>query len=258
VDVLEKALTCRESRVLNERDIKVAHRREKIEKEIASEYYKHITKILMRGGEKLLEIYRHHLMKVDWEEFEWDEVDLEAAETWSKWGLSRSQLVMAAAATGAAAGATLDAATAFLSHGAGALLGGLGGGVVAFLKGEDLPDLKVDLRNGVKFQAGEGRKLELGPPKNENFPWILLDRLLATFLQIQSRAHGRRDNEVVQKSISPQENERLLDLLTREQRNLLGKWFASCAKGEPDRGVEPQVFETLLKILADVEKIEEA
>ena len=136
VSVLEKAMTLRKSRILDERDMKVDHRREKIKKEIATSYYKQITKLVTRGIDDLLQIYRHHLVKVDWEEFEWDEIDLEAAETWSKWGLSRSQLVMAAAATGAAAGAAVDAATAFLSHGAGALIGGIGGGVAAFLKGK--------------------------------------------------------------------------------------------------------------------------
>jgi len=253
VSVLEKSLTYRKSRVLDERDMKVDHRREKIEKDLTSNYYKHIQKLVMKGGDDLLQIYRHHLMLVDWEDFQWDGVDLEVAETWSKWGLSRSQLVMAAAATGAAAGAAVDVATAFLSHGAGAFLGGVGGGVAAFFKGESLPDLKVDIRNGVKFQSGEGRKLELGPPKNENFPWILLDRLLAVFLQIQSRAHGCRDESLIFNQHSNNEEGRHLNRLTREQRKLLGKWFVSCAKGAPDRGVEPEVFVLLLNILTDLE-----
>jgi len=259
VSVLEKALTYRKSRVLDERDMKVEHRREKIQNELASDYYKHITKLVKRGGEKLLGIYRHHLMQVDWEEFEWSGVDLEAAETWSKWGLSRSQLVMAAAATGAAGGAAIDALTGFLSHGAGTLIGGLGGGAAAFFKGESLPDLKVDIRDGFKFQAGEGRKLELGPPKNENFAWILLDRLLFAFLQIQNRAHGRRDDGVIRNSPKNQDQKDqkgLLYLLNREQRSLLGKWFLSCSKGNPNRDIEPKVFHVLLDVLMELEHLD--
>lgn len=246
VSVLEKAMTLRKSRVLDERDMKVNHRREKIEKEMAASYYKQITKLVKRGVDDLLQIYRHHLVKVDWDEFEWDDLDLQAAETWSKWGLSRTQLVMAAAATGAAAGVAVDAATAFLSHGAGALIGGVSGGVAAFFKGEGLPDLKVDIRSGVKFQGGEGRKLELGPPKNENFPWILLDRLLAAFSQIQNRAHGRRDTEMIAKSND--ETSSVRDL-SHEQRKVLGKWLTSCGKGQPDRGLEPEVFGILVEML---------
>ena len=250
VSVLEKAMMLRKSRVLDERDMKVAHRREKVEKEIAASYYKQITKLVTHGVDDLLEIYRHHLVKVDLDEFKWDGIDLEVAETWSKYGLSRSQLVMAAAATGAVAGAAVDAATAFLSHGAGALIGGVGGGVAAFFKGEDLPDLKVDIRSGVKFQGGEGRKLELGPPKNENFPWILLDRLLGAYRQIQSRAHARRDEAMI---TSDDDQRGHVRSLSHDQRKVLGKWLVSCGKGSPDRGMEPEVFRIVVEVLVGVE-----
>jgi len=186
-----------------------------------------------------------------WDEFEWDDLDLEAAESWSKWGLSRGQLVMAAAVTGAAAGGAVDAATAFLSHGAGALIGGVGGGVVAFFKGEDLPDLKVDMHRGVKFQGGEGRKLELGPPKNENFQWILLDQLLLAYVQIQQCVHGRRDEILV---AAPVHADGFVRHFGNEQRKVLGKWLTSCARGRPDRGLEPEVFRLLVEILEGVDQ----
>jgi hypothetical protein len=231
--------------------MKVDHRREKIKKDMAAQYYRKISKLVAGGVDDLLRIYRHHLVKVDWEEFQWDDLDLEAAETWSKWGLSRSQLVMAATATGAAAGAAVDAATAFLSHGAGALIGGVGGGVAAFFKGDSLPDLKVDLQSGVKFQGGEGRKLELGPPASENFPWILLDRMLAAYRQILQRAHGRRDRQM---QAASNEDGGVVQSLNREQRRLLGKWFGSCAKGAPDRGLEPEIYRLIVTILEEVER----
>ena len=104
----------------------------------------------------------------------------------------------------------------------------------------------MDIRSGVKFQGGEGRKLELGPPKNENFPWILLDRLLAAYKQIQGRAHGRRDGEVIQTHDHLSGNVRNM---THEQRKVLSKWLASCGKGSPDRGLEPDVFRLLVEML---------
>jgi len=36
-----------------------------------------------------------------------------------------------------------------------------------------------------------------------------------------------------------------------EQRRLLGKWLRSCGKGEPDRGLEPEVFRMLTNLLDD-------
>jgi len=248
VDVLEKAMLLRESRVLDERDFEVEHRRERVKDEMVSAYYEEVTKLVKKGVDKLLKIYRHHLVQIDWEEFGFEDVDLEAAETWSKWGLSRSQLALAGGAAGAAAGVAVDVGTGGLTHGAGTLVGTLAGAAAAFFKGNELPDLKVDVRGGVKLKSGEGRKLELGPPKNENFPWIVLDRLLVTFREIQNRAHGRRDKQLLSGG------EGIVKQMNSEQRRVLGKWLTSCSKGEPDRGMEPEVFRLLVATLEEVEQ----
>ncbi|MGJ8677570.1 MAG: GTPase/DUF3482 domain-containing protein [Akkermansiaceae bacterium] len=252
VDTLEKSLLLRESRVLDERDIDVEHRRERIKVEMGKNYYQEVSQITKKGMDALLKIYRHHLVKLDWQELELDDIDLETEETWSKWGLSRAQLTLAGGATGAAAGVAVDIGSGGLSHGAGTLIGMLGGAAAAFFKGNELPDLKVAMAGGVKLQSGEGRKLELGPPKNANFPWILLDRLLITFSDIQNRAHGKRDSTSLGSQSSGDES--IVKDLTTQQRALLNKWFISCSKGEPDRGIEPEVFKYIVEILADIER----
>lgn len=250
VDVLEKAMLLRESRVLSERDMNLDHRREKISRQMSKIYYQKVSELVTHGVDRLLKIYRHHLVQVDWDELGIGDLDLEAEETWSKWGLSRSQLAMAAGSAGAAAGAGVDTLTGWLSHGAFTAAGALGFAAAAFIKGNALPDLKVDMRGGVKLQGGEGRKLELGPPKNENFPWILLDRLLAAYVQIQERAHGRRDTQ----TISHGDDDRsYVKVISPEQRRGLGKWLTSCGKGDPDRGLEPEVFRMAVQILNTVE-----
>ncbi|MCP5535041.1 MAG: GTPase/DUF3482 domain-containing protein [Akkermansiaceae bacterium] len=251
VDVLEKVMLLRETRVLDERDLEVAHRRERVMDEMAAAYYQRVTTMVKQGVDRLLKIYRHHLVQIDWEEFGFENIDLEAAETWSKWGLSRSQLAWAGGAAGAAAGVAVDVGTGGLTHGAGTLVGTLAGAAAAFFKGNELPDLKVDVRGGVKLQSGEGRKLELGPPKNENFPWIVLDRLLVTFREIQNRAHGRRDKQLLSGG------EGMVKQMGASQRSALTKWLTSCAKGEPDRGMEPEVFSLLVATLEEVEQSDE-
>lgn len=248
IDVLEKAMMLRESRVLEERDMNLEHRREKITREMSKVYYQKVSGFVTDGVDRLLKIYRHHLVKVDWEELGIDDLDLEAEETWSKWGLSRSQLTLAGGAAGAAAGVAVDASTGFLSHGVATIIGALGAGTMAFFKGNSLPDLKVDVLGGVKLRGGEGRKLELGPPKNENFAWILLDRLLAAYAQILARAHGRRDEQMITNRGDAAGYVKAMNL---EQRRLLGKWLRSCGSGEPDRGLEPEVFRLLVSLLDD-------
>ncbi|MFK7909332.1 MAG: DUF3482 domain-containing protein [Akkermansiaceae bacterium] len=252
LDVLEKSMMLRESRVLDERDLEVDFRREKIKSEMTNAYYKSVTKLVKKSADKLMRIYRHHLIKIDWEEFGFDDIDLEAEETWSKWGLSRSQLAFAGGAAGAAAGVAVDVGSGGLTHGAGTLLGMLGGAAAAFFEGEELPDLKVDLSGGMKLDSGEGRKLELGPPRNQNFPWILLDRLLVAYMEIQNRAHGRRDHETIQAS---SKNGGLVRHMDAENRRVLTKWLLSCGRGEPDRGMEPEAYQTLLDVLEEIEAV---
>ncbi len=252
VSTLESAMMLRETRVLEERMMEVDHRRERIHAEMVEQYYQKVTKLVKKSVNKLMGIYRHHLIKVDWEEFELEEIDLEAAETWSKWGLSRSQLAMAGGAAGAAAGVAVDVGSGGLTHGAGTLFGTLIGAATAFFKGDELPDLKVDIAGGVKFEGGEGRKLELGPPKNENFPWILLDRLLVTYRGVMNRAHGRRDQVALDT-----ESEGYVKHMSSDHRRTLNKWLTSCAQGEPDRGMEPDVFRLLVSTLEAIEKADD-
>jgi hypothetical protein len=199
-----------------------------MEDELRAEYFSRLKKLEKACFTKLLGIYRHHLLKLESGEEAFEDIDLESAEVWKKWGLSRGQLTMVAAATGAAGGVAIDAATGFFSHGIFAAVGGLGGGAAAFFKGGMLPDLKVDLREGVKFSTGETRELVMGPPGNMNFPWILLDGALVRYGRILERAHGRRDVEVLGGATGGG--------FTRdfppERRKLLGKWFGDCAKGK--------------------------
>ena len=251
VGTLESAMMLRESRVLEERVMEVEHRREREQAEMIEVYYKKVTKLVKKSVDKLLGIYRHHLIKVDWEEFNFEDIDLEVAETWSKWGLSRNQLVMAGGAAGAAAGVAVDVGSGGLTHGAGTVIGTLFGAAAAFFKGDELPDLKVDVTGGMKLKSGEGRKLELGPPKNENFPWILLDRLLVTYREVINRAHGKRSDAALHAEL-----EGFVKYMDGDHRRTLGKWLASCGQGDPDRGMEPEVFRLLVSTLESVEEMD--
>jgi len=254
VSTVEKALMLRESRVLDERDLEVEHRRERVAKEMATVYYEKVGKLAEKGANKLLKIYRHHLVELDWDEFQFEVVDLEAEETWSKWGLSRSQLAIAGGVAGATAGAAVDIGSGGLTHGVGTLIGVIGGAAAAFFKGDELPDLKVDVTGGMAFKGGEGRSLELGPPKNDNFPWILLDRLMVAYRGILSRAHGKRDKELL-KIVEAEAG--LVRSLKGEDRRTLGKWMESCAKGSPDRALEPRVFKVMVEALGKVEEVKD-
>ncbi|MBK1834462.1 GTPase/DUF3482 domain-containing protein [Roseibacillus ishigakijimensis] len=251
ITFLEKCLGYRIEKRVEERDMEVPHRREKLGKELTKQYYEKIAKMEKETVEKVLHLYRHHLGRVEVTATDFTGIDLEQEETWQKWGLSRSQLAIAGGVTGGTGGLAIDASTGFLTHGLGTFIGAVGGAAAAFWKGSELPDLALDLQKGAKFAKGEGTALRLGPPKNENFAWILLDSVLGHYREIVSRAHGKREELVLDHKAM---EGGIVQTIKGEDRRILQKWFASCAKGKVDRGLEPEVFTALNRVLSDFDQ----
>jgi len=156
---------------------------------------------------------------------------------------------MAGGATGAAGGLLVDIGTGGFTHGWGTLLGAVSGAAAAFFKGGELPDFGMSIGGGLKMETGDGTSLSVGPPKNDNFAWILLDSCLNFYSQILNRAHAKRDQVTIQ-----HDGNSITRTLKSSERKPLAKWFGSCAKGKPDRGMEPEVFAVLNQIMADLGK----
>lgn len=249
-EFLAEALELRVRVRIEDKDERMPTRRKQKEDDLKVKYFERLKKLERQCFAKLLGIYRHHLLKVESGEETFQDIDLESEEVWMKWGLSRGQLTLVAAATGAAGGVAIDAATGFFSHGVFTAIGGIGGAGAAWFKGGLLPDLKVDLREGVKFSTGETKELVMGPPGNLNFPWILLDGVLVRYGRILERAHGRRDIEVLG---APSE-EGYTKSFPPERRKALAKWFSACAKGNRPVGkdVEVDILWALEESLGDV------
>jgi Domain of unknown function (DUF3482)/50S ribosome-binding GTPase len=248
ISFLETSLNLRVSVTLDERDLLVPSRRVKKVEALSQKYFAQLSEIELTYLQQLLKIYRHHLLRVDRSSEAFRGIDLESAETWSKWGLGRGQLAALSAVVGGSAGLALDLMTGGLSHGLGVALGVLTGGGAAWFKGGSLPDLKITLTGGVRLGTGAGKSLTMGPPKNPNFPWVLLDGVLTRYMGVLARAHGRRDDELLAAGEGG---------FTRDfpaaRRALLGRWFGSCLKGTPNRALEPEVFDALVKSLEEVE-----
>jgi hypothetical protein len=246
ITFLEAALGLRVSATLEERDLTLPSRREKKTELLSKRYFAELAELELGCFRKMLTIYRHHLLKADSQAEAFRGIDLESEETWSKWGLGRGQLAALSAVVGGSAGLAFDLMTGGLSHGVGAALGALGGVGAAWFKGGSLPDLRISLGGKVKLAAGEGKSLAMGPPKNPNFPWILLDGVLTRYRAMLTRAHGRRDEELL-----VGETAGFTRSFPAERRALLAKWFASCLKKSPNRALEPEVFNALVAALEE-------
>jgi hypothetical protein len=115
--------------------------------------------------------------------------DLFSRKTWETLGLSLPQLVGVGFVAGAGTGGLLDMMTGGTLFGAGLLTGGLAGGGAALYFGTSRFERAGDI---LRYLQG-GRRLVVGPHRNPNFAWILLDRALLHYVSVRDRAHGKRD-----------------------------------------------------------------
>ncbi len=110
--------------------------------------------------------------------------DLFSKETWEVLGLNRRELLTIGTASGALAGGTIDAmvggASFMTGTGIGGLLGGLSSAYLAFSD----PEIA-----GMKLGK---KKRTIGPYKNPNFPWVLIDRQTAFVYALMKRTHADR------------------------------------------------------------------
>jgi hypothetical protein len=142
-----------------------------------------------RARSEIETLYRHERMERAESDLavESFDRDLFAEESRRVFGLDTWQLVRAGAVGGAAIGGTLDAVTLGHSFLLGTLIGGAVGGVAAYWGGLRIAEVRL------LGQSVGGRVAIVGPVRDANFPWIVLDRACAHFASVSKRAHAQRD-----------------------------------------------------------------
>jgi GTPase Era involved in 16S rRNA processing len=157
------------------------------DKSRVEEKYKERLRVLERSAQKNIEsIWNHDKLQKEQQSLPLEGMDLFSEETASVFGLSRKELLVTAAASGAATGAGVDllfaGSTLLLGAGIGAVIGGVG----AFFAFNELSEVKV------LGQTLGKRYLEMGPMENRNFPYILLGRTIYHTTQVAKRSHAVR------------------------------------------------------------------
>ena len=246
---LRAALTRRESASFAEDGPTPAADRHAAVERATRHYFEAIAALERETADALLDLYRHHAVRAEARAGFGDDLDLASDETWRRLGLTRRQLTVVGAAVGAGAGLGVDAVTLGHSLGVGALLGGLGGGALAFFKGEALPTLKLDFAPRGVFG---GRRITLGPPRNPNFAWVLLDASLIRYRQVLLRAHARRGETRLAATLEHAEG--IAQNMPSARQKTLARWFRAVARDRDESVYSGEALTALIDTLADVER----
>ena len=149
-------------------------------------YEKRIAGLETRAHRQIRSLFKHNIFNYDLPPRSILHEDLFSESTWNFLGLSRRQQIVAAGLGGAGLAAVLDAATVGTSFGLFSAVGGLAGAAWAAWGGKGLAESKI-----LGIPLG-GREIRIGPARNVQFMYVLLDRGLLYYSHIINWAHGRR------------------------------------------------------------------
>ena len=153
---------------------------------VESNYKNRLRSLEVKAQKEIEEIWNHDNLEKEQNRLTFEGMDLFSEETASVFGLTRKELIVTGATSGAVTGAGID----LLFAGHTLLLGGIIGGVIgatgAYFGFNELSEVKV-----LGKTLGQ-RYLQMGPMENRNFPYILLGRAVYHTSRVASRSHARR------------------------------------------------------------------
>jgi hypothetical protein len=231
VDSLVTCLALVERAPLSDADAAAPDRRRQLEARLLSRLRDRVRDREREARDRVQSLYRHQSLQREEASAELLATDLFTEEGWELFGLSRTELLVSGALSGAVAGGGIDAllggASLLLGTGIGALIGGAG----AWFGGTELARVRV------LGQSLGGRKLQVGPVKAPNFPWVMLGRAWVHHRLVAERNHARREAM----SLAMTGNEHLMDRIPDDLRKELAGCFRALFR-DPD---DPQARRTL-------------
>jgi len=212
---IEKSLVFSVSRRLDDRTDPVM-----AQENLSATYRKNLRDIETSLFHHIRSLFKHTVYEVTLPEYSVLQHDLFAKKTWELLGLTKKQLAAAGALLGGTMGAVIDTAAHGLSLGMFTAMGGILGAGSAVMGGRRMAE-----RSPAGIRLG-GDRLRVGPNKNIQFLYVLLDRALIYYSHIIKRPHGRRDTKTVQAG-QDDKGEKLgfSSRMTSEQRQICARYF---------------------------------
>ncbi|MBM9606159.1 GTPase/DUF3482 domain-containing protein [Desulfopila inferna] len=218
---------------------------EQAKEKLFQRYLEDIKKMEENHHLRMKKLYKHNIFNYQLPSHSILHQDLFASQTWEFLGLKRSQLAVAGGAGGAALAAGLDIAAGGSSLGIFTSIGGALGALGAVYGTRNIASkIKV-----LGIDTGRIR-LSIGPNKNSQFPYILLDRALLYYSHIINWAHGRRDYDA---STATAVTTGLSRELPRSSLKTIGNYFRAIIREDDDIDLHEKEFkEIVLSILTSI------
>jgi len=240
-DMISKCLThVREHSFSAEKDPKAARSK------LYQKYAEDIRTMEIDCHQHIRRLFKHNIFNCSLPEQSIVNEDLFSHQTWKILGLRKRQLALAGGAGGAVLAAGLDLAAGGASLGLFTSLGGILGAIGAVYGGKSMAEKSKILGIG-----GQKMHIQVGPAKNIQFGFILLDRALIYYSHIINWAHGRRD---YQTKNDPANVSSYSKNLSSQMQRQLSKCFSSKQKAtspqpEVDR-LGREIIESCLKAIS--------
>jgi hypothetical protein len=199
---------------------------EPVQKLLLSSYKSHIVKLERQCRKQVEELFYYSDLQKSERKIALEDSDLFDERDWYLWGLSKWQLVTAAASAGGVAGGgaglAIDAATGGLLGGLGTAISGIGGAVGSAAGAIKYADDIAQFR--VRGIPTGGTMLSCGPSKNVNFPFVLLGRALLHHQLLSRRTHAAQDKMDLDKPV--------LEWMSDRERRKLAQIFEDIRAGK--------------------------
>jgi GTPase Era involved in 16S rRNA processing len=154
---------------------------------VEQRYKEKLRKLEVNTQARVENIWNHSHLRIEEATLSFESLDLFSKEAASVFGLTRKELMITGATSGAVTGAGIDLLFAGHTLLLGGMVGAVVGGVGAYLGFEELSEVKVLGKTlGKKY-------LQMGPMENRNFPYILLGRAIYHATYIATLSHAKRE-----------------------------------------------------------------
>lgn len=208
-----------------------------VKQKLTQTYMEHVSRKEQQTRKAIRTLYKHNIFDLELPPHSILQEDLFSDKTWEFLGLTDKQLVLAGAISGATIGAGIDLAAGGISFGVFSVLGGFLGAAGTLFKGKDL----IDGFELLGFKVG-GESIQIGPARNIQLLFILLDRCLLFTSHVINWAHGRRDYDQAT-LLREQDGDKkgFTSNWSNEDRKVCGQFFQALQKKDADILEKPSV-----------------